>query len=454
MARAAAIQQSLDGQNDVRLSISPRYSTVLQLTNRDLELMWTIYEFGGVLTTVQLAVLFWPPDLGRRLANVQLSVEEIDSVVAQYSAATINQALELYKWIVRINRMTSKGISKPDIKLHEYLEYVHKADLVAFHQIEALCTQVETVSSRSWVLGWLTKQQPLPVAFVNRPQFASDFVSSACKSRLKALADFGVIEPVEQPTRLSEGRAQSCWFLTRRGRNLLAQMRDVRPSSLDWKPAGAYGTLHLGHRLLLNDLRMAVVIACRERGYTLKQWIDDNQLKRMLGNEKVRLIRLVRDEATNHRQEVTETYALKIPDGYFWIDLGENGPRHCFVELDNQTLTIADNRDSAKDYAQKIRTMSAFYRSGRYKEMFPDADGYMWYLTVTTGNQRRLLNLKQTTEKVIGVHNKAVDRYWFSTMDQIPTWDDYFASAVFTPIWQRAGQDKHWSLDDPYERGE
>jgi hypothetical protein len=78
----------------------------------------------------------------------------------------------------------------------------------------------------------------------------------------------------------------------------------------------------------------------------------------------------------------------------------------------------------------------------------------MWYLTVTTGNQRRMLNLKQTTEKVIGLHNKAVDRYWFSTMNQIPTWDDYFASAVFTPIWQRAGQDRIWSLDEPYEKGE
>jgi hypothetical protein len=454
MAKSQAIQQSLDGQNDVRLSTSPRYSTVLQLTSRDLELMWTIYEFGGVLTTVQLAVLFWPPDLTRRLAHLQLSDDEIATISEMYKSGVINQAVELYKWITRINRMREKGVSKSDIRLHEYLEHVHKADLGAYHQIEALCVQIASTTPNVWIFTWLEQANSLPVAYVKRPQYASEFVSSACKSRLKALAEYGVIEPIEQPTRLSEGRAQSCWFLTRRGRNMLAQMHDVRPSSLDWKPAGAYGTLHLGHRLLLNDLRLAVVVACRDRGYTLKQWVDDNQLKRMLVSEKVKLVRLVRDENTNQRHETVETYALKIPDGYFWIDLGKNGPRHCFVELDNQTLTIADNHDSAKDYAQKIRTMSAFYRSGRYKEIFPDADGYMWYLTVTTGNQRRMLNLKQTTEKVIGLHNKAVDRYWFSTMNQIPTWDDYFASAVFTPIWQRAGQDRIWSLDEPYEKGE
>jgi hypothetical protein len=454
MAKTEAIQQSLDGQSDVRLSTSPRYSSVLQLTSRDLELMWTVYEFGGVLTTVQLAALFWPPDLERRLAHMQLIDEEIATVIAKYNSGVISQALELYKWIIRINRMKDNGVSKSDIRLHEYLEHVRKADLGAYHQIDALCAQTEKMPSNTWILKWLEQENPLLVSFVNRPQFASDFVSSACKSRLKALADYGVIEPVEQPTRLSEGRAQSCWFLTRRGRNLLAQMNDVRPSSLDWKPAGAYGTLHLGHRLLLNDLRLAIVVACRERGYTLKHWIDDNQLKRMLGGEKVRLIRMVRDENTNQRHESTDTYALKIPDGYFWIDLGENGQRHCFIELDNQTLTIADNRDSAKDYAQKIRTVSAFYRSGRYKEVFADADGYMWYLTVTTGNQRRMLNLKQTAEKVIGLHNKAVDRYWFSTMNQIPTWEDYFAGAVFTPIWQRAGQDRLWSLDEPYEKEE
>ena len=132
--------------------------------------------------------------------------------------------------------------------------------------------------------------------------------------------------------------------------------------------------------------------------------------------------------------------------------MGKDGQRHCFVELDNQTLTLNYSDANPKDYAQKIRTMSAFYRSGRYKETFPEANGSMWYLTVTTGSERRMQHLRQTAEKVIGLHNKAVDRYWFTTMNRIPTWQDYFAAAVFTPIWQRAGQERLWALDESYEK--
>lgn len=449
-----AIQQSLDGQSDVRLTSSSRHAALLRLTGRDLEIIARIYESGGVLTTVQLAVLFWAPDLERRLAHLELSQAEIAALLGEHAKGDINQLVELVKWLGRINRMKADGVGKDEIRLAEYLAHVHKLDPAGFHQIQALCSQVATVPTATWLKESLSNKQPLPEVFANRPQFPSDFVSSACKSRLKALSNFGVIEPVEQPTKLSEGRAQSCWFLTRRGRKLLAELRQIRPTELDWKPAGAYGMLHLGHRLLLNDMRIAIELACRVRGYSVRRWIDDNQLKRMLGNEKVRLVRLERDAQSGERREVAEDYALKIPDGYFWIDMGEAGERHCFVELDNQTLTLSDSHDTAKDYAQKIRTMSAFYRSGRYKEVFAEANDYMWYLTVTTGNERRMQHLKQTAEKVIGLHNKAVDRYWFATMSNIPTWEDYFAAAVFTPIWQRAGQKRLWSLDDLYEKEE
>ena len=40
-----------------------------RLTQRDLNLLAAIYDFGGVLTTVQLSTLLWPPDVGRRLAG-------------------------------------------------------------------------------------------------------------------------------------------------------------------------------------------------------------------------------------------------------------------------------------------------------------------------------------------------------------------------------------------------
>ncbi len=66
-------------------------------------------------------------------------------------------------------------------------------------------------------------------------------------------------------------------------------------------------------------------------------------------------------------------HALKIPDGYFVLDLGQGRVRHCFIEFDNQTLTIAYAGESTKDFAHKIRTIAAFYRSGRYAQLFPEA---------------------------------------------------------------------------------
>ena len=74
------------------------------------------------------------------------------------------------------------------------------------------------------------------------------------------------------------------WFLTRMGRNLLAQVRGVRPNQLDWKPVGSYGHYHLTHRLCINRFRLSVELACQQKGYELLRWIDDNQLKRLLGN--------------------------------------------------------------------------------------------------------------------------------------------------------------------------
>ena len=170
----------------------------------------------------------------------------------------------------------------------------------------------------------------------------------------------------------------------------------------------------------------------------------------MLGKEKVSLTRRVVDPRTGAASEKTETTALRIPDGYFVLDLGKAGLRACFIELENQTLTLSYTDDNPKDFAQKIRTKSHFYRSGRYAQLFEEANGSMWYLTITTGGSRRLQNLIKTTEQVIGPHNRALDRYWFTKKEHIPTWEDEFSTAVFEKIWKRAGRSENWSLDQEY----
>jgi hypothetical protein len=438
------VQLSLDGDNQSLKRRSKRYQVPVRFTRRDLDVLLAIYAFGGVLTTVQLALLFWPPDLERRLAAMGTDEATRRRWLASHSPAKLSRALELAKWLANVARVLKGAGTKTDERLAAYVTQ-QNSEVIA--QLVVATQALAAMPATLWMEQQLGDSVAEPTAFDRRPRQPSDFVSSACKARLRALADAGVIEPYEQATRLAEGRAQNCWFLTKSGRNLVAQLLTMPERALDFRPAGAYGTLHLGHRLALNDVRIAMELASAHKGYRVLEWIDDNQLKRLLGKENVGLVRLERT-AEGGTREVEQRHALKIPDGYFRIEFAPGVERACFVEFDNQTLTLDYAKENGKDFAQKVRTLSAFYRSGRYKEVFPQAGESMWLLTITSGSERRQHNLKATTERLLGRGNRALDRYWFARKDEIPTYEDYFATAVFSPIWLRGGQDKRWALDE------
>ena len=422
---------------------SPRATQDVRYTQRDLEILSAIHAYGGVLTTVQLACLFWPPDLRRRLHQWEITNAQIQDWLARYPQEYLYEKMQALKWLQKIERvLTREWLNKADQRRREWLNTLKQAQPEAFAELMQAIDSMNARSPGGRLIHTVRENVPPPNAFALRSQQPSDFISSACTQRLRMLQKAGAIAAYEQPTRLSEGRGQTCWFLSKKGRNLIAQMRGVSAGEVEWKRPGSYGQLHLAHRLAINDFRIAMHLACVRKGYTIKRWIDDNALKRLLGPEKVVLRRLVDGE------EVEESCALKIPDGFFWVEMGKAGERHCWFELDNATLTIDYAEPNPKDYAQKIRTMSALYTSGRYRELFPEAGDSMWYLTVTTGSDTRVHNLKTTAERVIGSHSRGLDRYWFATSQQIPLWEDYFALAVFEPIWWRAGQQRLWALDE------
>lgn len=441
-----SVQLDLNGQ-----PVSPKQprtsekTAAPRLVQRDLDLLAAIHDFGGVLTTIQLAALFWGPDLQRRLVGWGIPLQQIRHWLEQFSFSYLDQKIEMLKWGQKLIRLrTAQQVSRNDRKL---VAWLHELDSAVANELVQWLDQ----QAASLAVGWLTLAteadiQP-PQAFALRPRYPSDFVSSACKTRLSYLAKAGLIRPHEQAIRRSEGRAQTCWYLTRKGFNVVAELKGVNPKVLDYKPAGAYGALHLSHRLAINEFRIAMQCQAARKGYQIVEWLDDNQLRRMLAKEKVTLTRLVRDPQTGERAEVAEKHGLKVPDSYLVLNMGDAGVRHCFLELDNQTLTLEYTQGSAKDYASKIRILAAFYKD-RYKELFPEAGDSMWYLTVTTGSQERLRHLKTTAEGVIGKQNRAVDRYWFTTTAQIPLWEEYFSTALFEPIWLRGGDDKPWALDE------
>lgn len=419
----------------------------LRLTHRDLQILLTIYLFGGVLTTVQIAVLFFGPDLRRRLLMWCSDPARVGEWLARVAEHDLYEKSELFKWCQQVNRLRQRqSLTKADQKLRDWLLNLVQQEPDTWTELSKLLDWVAAIDPAEWLTTAIERDVKPPRAFLMRPRTPSDFVSSACKQRLRYLMDRGLLEADEPATKLHEGRGQTCWFLSRSGRDLVAQLRKVTTRELDWKPIGSYGMLHLTHRLAVNDFRIAVQLACQRRGYTIRRWIDDNELRRLLGKEKVTLQRTAADGGDGS-EIAKERYALKIPDGFFWLDMGEAKQRHCWFEFDNQTLTVQDGGNGAKDFAQKIKTMSAFYRQGRYKTLFPEAGDSMWYLTVTSGSEQRIHSLKTAAEKVIG-KNKALDRYWFAGIAQISTWENYFETGIFAPIWQRAGQERQWRLDE------
>lgn len=444
-----ATQLSFDIHSDPPLDYLDASGTCTRLTQRDLDLMVAILRWGGVLTTVQLAVLFWPPDLRRRLASWRVSPADIVAWLEHVPTRELYCIMEVLKWGLHLNRVR-RTQRKTDEGLRAWLREQREHNPAAFAELERFMDEVAAVPPATWLAQAVARHLSPPALFATRPRHPSEFVSSACKHRLRLLADLGLLEAYEQATRLSEGRAQTCWFLSREGRNLLAQMWRVRAKELDWRAAGAYGLLHLNHRLLLNDVRISLTLACRQTGHRLVEWIDDNQLRRRLAQAKVTLRRRVRDAATGETVDKEETHTLRLPDGYFVLELATGEVRHCFLELDNQTLTLNYSQESVKDFAHKIRTLSAFYRGGGYKASFPEAGESMWYLTVTSGGDRRVANLKATAERVLGAHNRAADRYWFTSLADLPAWEDYYAEGAFAPVWLRGGQERRWRLDEGY----
>lgn len=421
-----------------------KQTDLLRLVQRDLDLLVAIHDFGGVLTTVLLAVMFWGPDLKRRLAGWGSTLQQVQTWLECFPAAYLDQKIEMLKWGQKLTRLRrSQQVARSDRKL---VAWLHGLESQVASELVDWLNQQAAMPPTAWLAQAINTDQQPPQAFTIRPRYPSDFVSSACKARLQYLTKVGLVQPYDQAIRRAEGRAQTCYYLTRQGFNVVAQAKGVDPKALDYKPAGAYGLLHLSHRLAINEFRIALQLQAARKGYTILHWLDDNQLRKLLVKETVELTRLGRDRQTGERLEIKETHGVKVPDSYFVLKM-DGVQRHCFLELDNQTLTLAYTQANAKDFAGKIRILAAFYK-GRYKEIFPEAGDSMWLLTITTGSEERLRHLKATVEGVVGKQNKAADRYWFATAAQIPLWEDYFSTALFEPIWLRGGDDRHWALDE------
>lgn len=243
-------------------------------------------------------------------------------------------------------------------------------------------------------------------------------VSSRCLHRLKLLFHAGFLRRKEQAQTLSEGRKPLVYFLDRRGAQYLAELAGCSVRELDWDRQGhEVGALFLDHLLLTNEVLVSVIVAARAHGYTLTDWRDERELRRVHHNEQISI-----PGPDGKPQKVT-----LIPDGFFSLDT-PTARYHQFLEIDRATSTLVVGQAGKRDWARKVATYLAYFRSGAYQERYQTQS--MRILTVTT-SPKRLRHLKEVTEEAGG---KA--RFWFTTVDKITP-----ATILTEPIWHVASRD-------------
>lgn len=401
-------------------------SQSLTLTSRHIALLEALSSFG-VLTTVQIAMLFFHPDIKRRLALYGLSEPKIAILQQHYSAQRLHETIEFGKWLMAMQRKQPK--------LSKSAAHTWQPNAIP--------------KSPKWLRQTLESKDPLPTVFHQRKQLASDFISATCKKQLRQLFDAGYIDAEEQPTRLFEGRKPTLWYLGKKGAQFLAQWHGLTTQQIKRKKAGSYSPALLQHRLDNNDIRISFMLAAERHGYQIRRWLDDDELRQIHSKPSERVQwRRPRNTSTGSSEWVEEEGTV-VADHYLWLDTEKQW--HNFIECDRGTKTGQYSASGHNDFARKIRAFSAYYRCGRYAYTYPDAGKSMRVLTITT-SEPRLQNLKTITESVVTEmssdereRQSGLKRYWFTTIDQLcPIWRDWYCETTIlnAPVWWQAGQTK------------
>jgi hypothetical protein len=246
---------------------------------------------------------------------------------------------------------------------------------------------------------------------------ANGQANSRCRYRLQMLYQTGYLRREELPARPSEGRRPLVYCLDRKGARLLAQRAATEVEQLDWNPRQKLpGPFFLEHLLATNEVRIALVLATRARGWQITRWLDDKALKSDQMKDYVTL-----SGPRGGRQR-----AAVVPDGYFVLDTGQYVYHH-FLEMDLGTVTGEASLWGKRDWARKVAAYLAYDRSGGYQARY---HAQSWRVLTVTTSATRLQHLKAAAEKTGGKL-----RFWFTTYAQVT-----MESVLTEPIWQEAGQ--------------
>ncbi len=229
---------------------------------------------------------------------------------------------------------------------------------------------------------------------------------AASQRRLALLYHHGFLSRVFLTVRASYMLSPALYMLDRRGAELLRS--ELGYDDMAWtSKSQAVGQPFLEHTLAINDVRVAVTLACRAHQYDLLEWRSEADLKSSYD-------RVMIQEAKGRKAQVS-----LIPDSFFVVQTPQ-GKAPTFLEVDRGTETTSR-------FQTKIRAYQAYVQNGGYEKSF----GYKNVRVLTIAfNPKRLQNLMTVTLEAGGR-----ERYWFGLQSELT------AQSIFDrPIWQLAGQ--------------
>lgn len=412
-------------------SRNKRSTADLVLIGRDEALLAALQSCGGMLTTEEIDWWFWPPDIAAKLRYWKFSPVEIEQLTGHYSAQHIYEQIELLKFLHAIQRLKAKPSRRTAAteRLRTWLAQHYEQQTEVWVALDTVLNDLARLGPKQWLATAFEREQILPPELMAQARESGQKTSSACTKRLRLLYDADWLAKEERLTKMGQGRGQTLWYLSKKGRAHMARMRGVPVKEIPWKAAGTYGHLHTDHRLAINDFRIAVTLAANHTGVDLKTWLDEVDLRR---THRKLTISLPAEPDDPDSKMVKDRL---VPDSFFWLNNG-NDFFH-FVEVDKASEPLYRKPSRAlQSWAKKVRKYGAFFKAW-YAQAYPEANGKGRILVVTT-SRTRLKNMAAVCLEVAG--KKAAGRYWLTTYDALrPQPGEYFVETVLTgKIWVRA----------------
>jgi hypothetical protein len=241
---------------------------------------------------------------------------------------------------------------------------------------------------------------------------------TSCQRRLQLLFHHGFLDRIALPIVLGEGRAPFVYALDELGATLVAAQLGVDRAELDWRPKhNLVGHQFVTHTLAVNDFRIAVSLLAEAGHFAVVEWIGEAEFRTVKLRQRVpfrmRGARIIRN----------------YPDGYFRLRLPRSErDAHFFLETDQGTMSNAN-------WQEKVQAYKEFRMRGLSETHFGTQNFRV--LAPTTG-ERRMQNLKRTTERAGGDHF-----FWFTCQDRIDVWNP---ERLLEPIWEVATQNGEHAL--------